>query len=179
MRPGTLSPGLTPLKRKHPPLRLAPTIMVPSPQKTKKTPPATSSLLDNLCPSTIETHPVPSGPSGRARYEIVQQMEPTPVSPRLMVVYLKVNKSHATNETHTCPVSHMVVYVMKPLNKRNPFLRLRAPWSCTQGKNTSAGHYAHQLPSVRHSTFLGSSAYGVRPGMVFPLSLGVFEGSWA
>jgi len=75
--------------------------MVPLPHLTKETPPPTSSLLDNLCPSTIETHPVPSGPSGRVRYEILRQMKPTPASPRLMVVYLKVSKSHAPNETHT------------------------------------------------------------------------------
>jgi len=70
---------------------------------TKETPPPTFSLLNNLCPSTIETHPVPSGPSGRVRYEILRQMKPTPAPLRPMVVYFKVNKSQSTDETHPVP----------------------------------------------------------------------------
>jgi len=134
VRPGTLSPGLTPLKKifRHSALRLP--SWSPRPILTKETPPPNSSLLNNLCPSTNETHPVPSGPSGRVRYEVLQQMKPTPASPRPMVVYFKVNKSHSTNETHTCPLDPMVVYVMKSFDKRNPFLSLRAPWSYTKGK---------------------------------------------
>ena len=180
MRPGTLSPGLTPLKENFLRSALRLPSWSPRPILTKETPPPTSSLLNNLCPTTIETHPVPSGPSGRVRYEILQQKKTHSCASTPHGRVLKINKSHATNETHTCPLNPMVVYVMKSFDKQNPLLRLRAPWSCTK-ENTSAGHYAHQLPGDRRSSVSppGSSAWLVCIGMSFPLPLRVFKGFWA